>query len=93
MIWAQNSHIVALDNLSKFPQWLSDAMCRLATGGGHSERALYHDDEEKQRICQLAASSELRNSLAEQGRTLCRDRFDHHQMTAQIRHLYEQIVV
>ena len=47
MIWATNSHVVALDNLSSMPTWLSDAMCRLATGGGHSERALYTDDGEK----------------------------------------------
>ena len=47
MIWAQNSHIIALDNLSDFPQWLSDAMCRLATGGAGSHRALYSNDSEK----------------------------------------------
>ena len=47
MIWATNSHVVALDNLSSFPTWLSDAMCRVATGGGHSQRALYSDDSEK----------------------------------------------
>ncbi len=39
MIWATNSHVIALDNLSSMPTWLSDAMCRLATGGGYSERA------------------------------------------------------
>ncbi len=47
MIWATNSHVAALDNLSSMPTWLSDAMCRLATGGGYSERALYTDDGEK----------------------------------------------
>ena len=47
MIWATNSHVIALDNLSSMPTWLSDGMCRLATGGGHSERALYTDDSEK----------------------------------------------
>ena len=47
MIWATNSHVVALDNLSSMSTWLSDAMCRLATGGGNSERALYSDDCEK----------------------------------------------
>ena len=29
-----------------FPPWLSDALCRLATGGGHSARTLYTDLEE-----------------------------------------------
>ena len=47
MIWATNSHVIALDNLSSIPDWLSDAMCRLATRGGHSERELYSDDSEK----------------------------------------------
>lgn len=31
---ANSNHIVALDNLSTLPVWLSDALCRLATGGG-----------------------------------------------------------
>ena len=47
MIWATNSHVIALDNLSSMPNWLSDAMCRLAIGGGSSERALYTDDSER----------------------------------------------
>ena len=38
MIWAANSHVVAVDNMSKMLEWLSNAMCRLATGGGHSQR-------------------------------------------------------
>ena len=29
------------------PPWLSDALCRLATGGGFSTRKLYTDDEEQ----------------------------------------------
>lgn len=37
---------MALDNLSALPPWLSDCMCRLATGGGHSARSLYTDAEE-----------------------------------------------
>jgi hypothetical protein len=46
MITARNSHVIALDNLSHLPDWLSDALCRLATGGGFSTRELYSDDEE-----------------------------------------------
>lgn len=45
-ISAGNSWVVALDNLSGLPDWLSDALCRLATGGGFSTRQLYSDDEE-----------------------------------------------
>ena len=37
---------MVLDNLSALPAWLSDALCRLATGGGHSARQLYSDGEE-----------------------------------------------
>jgi putative DNA primase/helicase len=47
MISAANSHLLALDNLSYVPNWLSDALCRLATGGGFATRKLYSDDEEK----------------------------------------------
>jgi hypothetical protein len=43
---AANNRCVALDNLSSLPPWLSDALCRLATGGGHSARTLYTDLEE-----------------------------------------------
>jgi len=46
MIAATNSRIVALDNLSTVQPWLSDALCRLATGGGFSTRTLYENDEE-----------------------------------------------
>jgi len=37
---------VCLDNLSAVQSWLSDALCRLATGGGFSTRMLHTDDEE-----------------------------------------------
>ena len=47
MIAASNSLIVGFDNLSGLPNWLSDAICCLATGGGFSTRSLYTDDEEK----------------------------------------------
>jgi hypothetical protein len=46
MIAAGNSWLVCYDNLSQLPQWLSDALCRLATGGGFGIRQLYTDDEE-----------------------------------------------
>jgi hypothetical protein len=46
MIAANNGHVLAFDNLSGLPPWLSDALCRLATGGSFAVRQLYTDDEE-----------------------------------------------
>jgi len=46
LVQAANNHCVALDNLSWLPSWLSDSLCRIATGGGHSARTLYTDMEE-----------------------------------------------
>ena len=43
------------------------------------------------RIEQLAASPALRDELAFTGREQCRTRFDHHEMTRQIRALYERL--
>jgi glycosyltransferase involved in cell wall biosynthesis len=42
------------------------------------------------RIVQLSSSPELRARLVAAGRELCRTRFDHHEMTRQIRLLYER---
>lgn len=46
MIAATAGHIVSFDNLSGLPEWLSDALSRLATGAGFATRALYTDDDE-----------------------------------------------
>ena len=46
MIAARNGWIIALDNLSGLSSWLSDALCRIATGGGVSTRELYSDTDE-----------------------------------------------
>jgi hypothetical protein len=45
-IAAGNAWVLAFDNLSGIRDWLSDALCRLATGGGFATRMLYTDDEE-----------------------------------------------
>jgi hypothetical protein len=47
VIAADNSWVLAYDNLSGMPHWLSDSFCRLATGGGFSTRRLYTDSEEQ----------------------------------------------
>src|SRR6266478_9829905 len=46
MIAANNGYLLAFDNLSGLPFWLSDALCRLASGGSFAVRRLYSDDEE-----------------------------------------------
>ena len=46
IVAAVHSHVVSFDNLSGVQPWLSDALCRLATGGGLSKRTLYADDAE-----------------------------------------------
>jgi 5S rRNA maturation endonuclease (ribonuclease M5) len=46
MIQARNNWILAFDNLSYLRPWLSDAFCRLATGGGFATRELYTNDDE-----------------------------------------------
>jgi hypothetical protein len=47
VIAAKNGWCLALDNLSSIPAWLSDALCRIATGGGFATRTLYSNDEEE----------------------------------------------
>jgi len=46
MIAANNSWCLAFDNLSHIPPWLSDALCRLSSGGGFATRELFTDQEE-----------------------------------------------
>ncbi len=46
LIGATHAHVLAFDNLSELPPWLSDSFCRLASGGGLSKRQLYTDGEE-----------------------------------------------
>ncbi len=46
VVGAVNSHVLALDNLSSVASWLSDALCRLSTGGGFASRTLHSDRDE-----------------------------------------------
>ncbi len=43
---AQHRRCLAFDNLSDLSGDFSDALCRLSTGGGYANRALYTDDEQ-----------------------------------------------
>src|SRR5215470_4124102 len=45
-IAASNGHVLAFDNVSGLPGWISDTFCRLATGGGFAVRQLYTDQDE-----------------------------------------------
>ena len=45
-IAASNGHLLAFDNLSDIPPWVSDALCRLASGGSFAVRQLYTDQDE-----------------------------------------------
>ncbi len=45
-IAATNGHVLAFDNISNIPAALSDAFCRIATGGGFAVRQLYTDRDE-----------------------------------------------
>jgi hypothetical protein len=46
MIAASNALVLSYDNLSGTQPWLSDALCRLSTGGGFATRELHSDSEE-----------------------------------------------
>jgi hypothetical protein len=45
-IAANNGHVLAFDNLSALPPWLSDAFCWRASGGSFAVRQLYTDQDE-----------------------------------------------
>jgi hypothetical protein len=62
MIAANNGYLLAFDNLSGLPIWLSDALCRLASGGSFAVRQLYTDDEE---VVVKAARPILLNGIEE----------------------------
>jgi hypothetical protein len=45
MVNALNGWLVAYDNVSTIPEWLSDALCQLVYGGGVARRTLYENNE------------------------------------------------
>ena len=47
LVSAFNGWTLLYDNLSRVEPWLSDAFCRLSTGGGFATRALHTDREEE----------------------------------------------
>jgi hypothetical protein len=45
-IAASNGHVLAFNNLSGLPPWLSDTLCRLTSGGAFSTRRMFSDQDE-----------------------------------------------
>jgi hypothetical protein len=45
MLAAKQRHVLFFDNLSEMPKWLSDAFCRLSTGGAIERRTLFKDGD------------------------------------------------
>lgn len=81
---ASGSWVVALDNLSTIPPWLSDSLCRAATGDGNVKRALYTDSDLaviKFRRCVIINGIDVgavRPDLAERLATVDLRRIDRH---------------
>jgi phage/plasmid primase-like uncharacterized protein len=46
-IAANNAWLLSYDNLSSVPEWLSNSLCTISTGGGYATRALYTDQDEQ----------------------------------------------
>jgi energy-coupling factor transporter ATP-binding protein EcfA2 len=46
IVAARHAHFISFDNISGLSDSMSDAICRLSTGGGHGERRLYTNEEE-----------------------------------------------
>ncbi|MFT4255693.1 MAG: hypothetical protein QM599_01820 [Pseudoxanthomonas sp.] len=73
LVGARNGWVLTLDNLSAINPQLSDALCRVATGGAISERTLYTNTDETlvevQRpvICNGIEDLASRPDLAERG--------------------------
>jgi hypothetical protein len=65
-IAASNGHILAFDNLSGLPLWLSDTLCRLTSGGAFSTRRLFTDQDE---ILFAAARPVILSGIEDTGRS------------------------
>ncbi len=71
LVQAKGSWVVTLDNLSSIQPWLSDALCRAATGEGSVTRMLYTDADlavlQFRRVCMLTAidAGALRGDLGD----------------------------
>jgi len=79
---AAASYVVAIDNISTIPAWLSDAWCRAVTGDGMVRRRLYTDSDVSvlslQRVLILTSidAGAMRGDLAERLLTVELERID-----------------
>lgn len=84
-VMAENSRVLGFDNLSYIRPWLSDGLCRMATGGGFAARELYTDGDEvifaAKRPALLNGIADLatRSDLMDRCITLTLERIDHRQ--------------
>ena len=46
-IAANNAWVQSYDNVSSIPEWMSNALCVISTGGGFATRSLYTDEDEQ----------------------------------------------
>lgn len=70
IVSAHNRWLVSADNVTEIQQAMSDAYCRLITGGGMSNRKLFRDEDEhsidiKRPLCLALIGTELQSDLAE----------------------------
>jgi hypothetical protein len=73
VITAYNNWVYPLDNLSKIPDWMSDALCRVASGKSFSKRKLYKDDEEHTvSVCRPVIFNGIEKELVERSDLLDR---------------------
>lgn len=81
---AAGSWTVALDNISRIPEWLSDSLCRAVTGDGLVKRRLYSDSSLTvlafRRVVMLTAidAGALRGDLADRLVTFDLELIDEH---------------
>lgn len=70
IISAHSRWLVSADNVTEISQAMSDAYCRLITGGGMSNRKLFKDEDEhsvdiKRPLCLALIGTELQSDMAE----------------------------
>ncbi|MFI5861490.1 hypothetical protein [Streptomyces sp. NPDC051546] len=84
------------DNLSGIPKWMSDALCRVVTGGAQVSRALYSDDDVSILVSQRPVlltgidTGAMSNDLAERSMALELQRITKRRTLAELWGAYEQ---